>query len=386
MTNTHAPLPLHRQPHAFRSSVLPIVHTALEDELTMYCLLTAAVCRVRHHDRLHYPASTEDYFMSEALRLLQELINAVESKNSSASDRLIHSIMFLGIAESFRRNYAAARTHLGALLGLLGSDGITQLQDRSVQEQLLLVDLVDSSIFLEPCRFNGHYDPGPATILALTERDLNNFTESEALGSTLLAKNASILPPALKGLVLQILESYYVKCRLKTSLISRSRGFEITHWVTRRNRAVWKRLLAFVTSERKIQALKAALVMWNLLCMTLTARMRTTKEMASNLKSSMDQIPANDWTGDEDVRLWVLLVGFHCAEEESETDGWFAEQIRRVQGLKRNIIGTTPAPGESLLEVLVNFQRRFLFHDPVQTPRTEKLVEWLNWWDDLISL
>lgn len=383
---TNVPLPIHRHPHAFRTSVVPIVHTALEDQLTMYCLLTAAVCRVRHHDRIRYPVSTEDYFMSEALRLLQELIEAANSKTSVARDRLVSGIMFLGIAESFRRNYAAARTHLHALLELLGADGVTQLLDKSVQEQLLLVDLVDSSIYLEPCRFTSIDDPGPATVLSLTEQEINSFAESEPLGCSLLAKDGAMLPAGLKDLVMHILESYNVKTGLKASLVSQSRSFEVTHWVTKRNRAVWKRLLAFVTLERKVQALKAALIMWILLCMTLTARVRTVKEMASNLKSSMDHIPAEEWCRHEDVRLWILMMGYHCAEEESDTFIWFAEQIRRVQSLKRKAIGTMPTPNEGLLTVLVRFQRGFLFHDPVQMPRTERLVEWMTWWDDLISM
>ena len=217
---TNVPLPLDRHPHAFRNSVVPIVHTALEDELTMYCLLTAAVCRVRHHDRIRYPVATEDYFMSEALRLLQELIDAANSKSSGANDRLVSSIMFLGIAESFRRNHGAARTHLHVLLELLGADGVDKLQDKSVQEQLLLVDLVDSSIYLEPCRFTSIDDPGPAAVLSLTEQEVHDVAESEPLGSSLLAKDGFILPAGLRDLVMQILESYNVKNRLKTSLIS----------------------------------------------------------------------------------------------------------------------------------------------------------------------
>lgn len=326
--------------------------------------------------------------MSEALRLLQKLIDAADFSNSVANDRLVSSILFLGIAESFRRNYEASRTHLRALLDILGPNGVTQLHDKSMREQLLLVDLVDSSIYLEATRFINNSDPGPASVLALTEQELSSPSRSEDLGSALLAKGDPILPAGLKDLVLQILETYDVKYRLKTLLISKSRGFEITHWVTKRNRAIWKRLLDFVTLERKVQALKAALTMFILLCMTLTARVRTTKEMAVNLRALLEQITAKEWCHDEDLRLWILLMGYHCAEDQSPTLMWFAEQIRRVQGLKKKIIGTIPMPGkeEGLSEVFVRFQRRFLFHAAVQTTRTVELTDWLAWWDDLVLL
>lgn len=62
---TNAPLPLQRQPQAFRNSVVPIVHVALEDELIMHCLLATAVCRVRYHDG-------ESSWLSNALSQLRQ--------------------------------------------------------------------------------------------------------------------------------------------------------------------------------------------------------------------------------------------------------------------------------------------------------------------------
>ena len=384
MTNTL--VSLQRQPHAFRDTVVPIVQNALEDELTMYCLLTAAVCRVRHHDCLQYAESAEHRFMAGALHVLQTHIAGTELQSGNVTDRLVGAIMFLGVAESFRKDYRAARTHLTAISKLLGPDGISMLQDKNLQEQLLLFDLVDSSLHLEPCRFVSGDDPGPVEILALTDEELDGSNKHATLGTSLLLRDDSILPSALMDLIMQVLETYDIKRRLKTSSMSRHRAFETSHWVTKRNRATWKRLLDFPTCDKRIHTLRTALILWILQVMTVTGRVRTIKVIASRLQSSLDGMSAADWSGMEDIRLWILLMGYHCAEADSEVFGWFAEQVRIVQGLRRKVTGTIPGLGENLFQVLAKFQCRFLYDESIQRPRTEKLAQWLDWWIDLLRV
>jgi hypothetical protein len=304
---------------------------------------------------------------------------------SDPSDQLLSCIMFLACAEGYRSNYSAAKTHLEASSKLLEpSGGVLQLQDKNLQGQLLMSDLTIACANFKPCIFGCNYDPGPASVLKLTESELCSGKDY-ALGTMILAESSEILPTTLRELVLEILESYNIRCRLNTAIMTPARAFETTYWVAKRNMAIRSRLLAFTTSEQTVHALRIVLVMWTILTMTVGGGVKKTiKIMASKLLSIMEQIGPQDWIGHEDVKLWILLVAWNCAREDSETYAWFAERIRRMRGVIRTS-AAKKSHGRDLTEVLVSFQRGFLYDDSTQRARTEKLAGLLSWWEDFIA-
>ena len=107
--------------------------------------------------------------------------------------------------------------------------------------------------------------------------------------------------------------------------------------------------------------------------------------MALKLKDILED--TLDCTGLEDVKCWVLLMGYFCAGEDGVIQSWFAAQIRVVRRLHGDKISISPqgASWEILVQDLIALQQRFLYHEPVQRPLTEKLTDWLTWWDEWTS-
>ena len=386
MSWTYSPVSSERRgPYAFGDSVTRIVKTALSDTLQMYCLLSAAVARVYHIDGLPFPTAIakEHHFMQQSLALLQERILDTIRLGSHPSDQLLSCIMFLACAEGYRSNYTAAKTHLKASSKLLEpSGGVLKLQDKNLQGQLLMSDLTIACANLQPCIFGCDYDPGPASVLKLKKTELS-MDCSHALGTSLLAKSSKILPPELRELVLEILESYNIRCRLNTAAMTPTRAFETTHWVAKRNMAIRSRLLSFIPTEQTVNALRIVLVMWTILTMTVGGGVKKTiKIMASNLLDVMERTEPIDWIGHEDVKLWILLVAWNCAREDSETYAWFAERIRRMRCVVKTF---AKSQNHDLIEALALFQCGFLYDDLTQKGRTEKLAGLLTWWDDFIT-
>ena len=384
---TNDPSAVRYRPCAFKSAAVDKVNTALQDSLTMYSLLSAAASRVRHTDALSIVVSPgiEHYYTQQALRLMQERINGEEILASAATERLARCIMFLSSAECYRDDYSACRTHFEAALKLVErSGGVTQVQDKSLQGHLLMIDLFLSCVELVPCLSGNDYDPGPASMLSLSDEELL-LTDEPVLGHVLMHKDETILPVSLWECVLQIIESYSVKRRLNTSTMSPQRSFETTHWVTKRNMAIRNRLLAIQTPDERVHALRTALVMWTLLAMDITGRVRAVKIMACRLKSLLERIPSCQWNDHHDVRFWILLMGYSCAEDNSTTHRWFVEEIRTRYGLRPHIIQEHWHRGD-LSQALETFQQGFLFHAPVQRSRTERLAKHLSTWDDFVAV
>lgn len=364
--------------YAFRSAVEHIMCMAWADELAMCSLLSAASSRFRFIDRLPSPPPLEkEYcYLDRALNLLRMRINE-NTKDEKKVKELLQHVMFLASAEAYRDNVKAAQIHLKAAVKLLASrGGIMQVEDQCLQGQLLMTDLYLACINVVPCIFQCDYDPGPANTLLLEEWELTP-SENGNIGTALLTKSNMTVPIEFKHLIRQIVESYGIKTRLRIDTMSLSRAMETTHWITKRNMAIRNRLLALKAKNTKVQALKMVLIMWTLLSMNLTGRIKTVKIMAVGLMETMIKSKFADWTGDEDIRLWILLVGYTCAAENTETCEWFYQQCCEVGGLLSPLT-TFLVKEQSIAETLEKFQCRFLYHAPVQEQRMQDLVRKLD--------
>ena len=106
--------------------------------------------------------------------------------------------------------------------------------------------------------------------------------------------------------------------------------------------------------------------------MSLTGRIKTIKVMAPKVRSIMGQIPASDWTGNEDLECWILLVGYASAQQDSEVSDWFFEHLCSSEYLQS--LPYIVRRDDALVEILERLQRKFFFHAPVQKPLTHDLV------------
>ena len=289
-----------------------------------------------------------------------------------STNQIVLCIMFLGSAEAYRDNLAAAKIHLQTALKLLEPDGVMAMTDKNLQGQLLMSDLFLACIDMSPCLCGYAYDPGPASILNLVDEELFPFHKA-GHGVTLLAEDVIILPASLRQMVIDILESYKINCQLNVSIMNQERAFETTHWVAKRNMSIRARILAIPSDQdNRVFALKSAIIMWTLLAMNITGRIKTVKMMALKLKTTLEQISSSTWLGYQDVNLWILLVGYCCARDGSTELAWFADQITGGNAWWR--ISEMLSRSDSILLALEAFSRGFLYHPPVQRSRIEAIA------------
>lgn len=364
--------------YTFQGAVNHIVRMAIEDKLAMYCLLSASASRLQFIDRLPCPQVTgkEHYYLHNALQLLRSRIDTSVPQASEQLRQLLIFIVFLTSAEAYRDEISAAKTHLRAAVGLLKQKGgLMYVQDENLRGQLAMSDLYLACVELEPCLFDCDYDPGPVSALCLQEGELDPLCD-DVTGNRWLNRDINILPLNLRVLIEQVIESYSVKARLQTFLMSASRVMEITHWISKRNMAIRHRLLALTTNNLNVHALRVSIIMWTLLTMNVTGRTKTVKVMAPMLRSILAGIPPSGWDGNKDIHFWILVVGFSCAVDGSEDSAWFVSQCCRFSSWQRPLgpAKATQNWDESLAERLENFQRGFFFDAEVQRVRTKRLA------------
>jgi hypothetical protein len=381
-----------QEPYVFKKSnaysVTNIVYHAVQDGLLMHCLLSAAASRLENIDIPHTFAADQlqHRYKQKALSLLKARVLSADTRNQAVKADLVQCITFLGAAASYRDEYEEARMHLRAALALLRQGGgLSQLQDENVRGQVQMMDLYLACVDLKPCECAPDYDPGPAFNLSLSDHELYPLEQSKMASALLEGCDDFVLSPPLRELVLRIRESYIIKIRLNWDNVDSARGFEISHWVTKRNMAIRNRLLAIEACNAPVHALRVALIMWTLLAMNITGRVKTVKTMASRLECILRRIAPDNWKGNAHVRLWILLTGYSCAEENSEEWQWFVEEIR---WLFAGVLSPAIVQ-DDLLAALAAFQHGFFYHTPVQHDRTEHLAGLLSststlWWEDVI--
>jgi hypothetical protein len=236
----------------------------------MYSLLSASTSRIQHIDgrSFEFAVDKEHLFMGNALQLMQKRIES-KATDPKSTEQIVLCIMFLGSAEAYRGNLEAARIHLRTALRLLEPGGVKAMTDENLQGQLLMSDLFLACVDMQPCLCSPFYDPGPAWTLDLTDEEVLPPANINH-GSIFLQKDSIILPAPLGELVREILESYNINCRLKVAAMNPERAFQTTHWVTKRNMAIRAKLLAIVTVDPRLCALKVSIIMWTLLAMNIT--------------------------------------------------------------------------------------------------------------------
>jgi len=210
--------------------------------------------------------------------------------------------------------------------------------------------------------------------------------------------NSSSVSPEVKMLSSQIRETYILKRCLDTILMSPERALQTTHWITKRNMAIRNRLLSgfshssttaasasvfpspYTAHERRNQLIervvRAALIMYTLLSMNITGRVKTVKVMARHLErlfapllvdtnSLAAQSSETAVASDHGLLLWIVVIGYSCAQDNSDTEQWFAQQY---QALNINV-------GCAELDQLEGMQSTFFYHVQIQRPRLQKLTE-----------
>lgn len=392
---------LRRGGYVFENAVNHVVYTSLHDSLAMYCLLTASLCRLRHVDHLPFSGRTnENLYMSQALSLMQARINKAAAAKDTNLLYLLTSVIFLAAAEAYRDGFRASRVHLEAAMGILkyANTDVKQVADPNLQGQFFMSDLFLGCVNLEPCLFpSSDYDPGPSALLKLQPAELLPVPfELEHTAESLLSNSS--LSPEVKILSSQIRDTYILKRCLNTILMSPKRALQTTHWITKRNMAIRNRLLSVFTQSSNPVAsasilrgsnttheernqlvervVRAALIMYTLLSMNITGRVKTVKVMARHLQALFAPLLADTTSSetqaskiaiadDHGLLLWIVVIGYSCAQDNSDTEQWFAQQYQAL----------SLSAGCAELDRLQSMQSTFFYHAQIQRPRLQKLID-----------
>ncbi|KAK4609028.1 hypothetical protein CLAFUW4_14278 [Fulvia fulva] len=247
------------------------------------------------------------------------------------------------------------------------------MRNKHLQKQLLMGDLFLACVNLEPCLCGHDYDPGPSDLLELQVAELCDASASSLLlGSSLLAADNAIVLPELKDLVQQIIEVYTVKSQMRIQNMSTKRALQTGHWITTRNMAIRNRLLAVNSIADGTNAIRTALIMWTLLTMNITGRLKTIGIMAQRLQQLYQRLPY-EATQLSQCWFWLLTIGHMCSSAGSGTCSWFLHRLYDLEEI-RITLSTQDCHKQTLTRRLKTMQCGFLYDDAIQGPLTEALA------------
>ena len=383
-TWTYCPAALHYAPSGPRISTGGLVSAAFEDDLMMHCILSAAASRIYYVDGIERPwwSAADVHSTQHALHLLQERIPKAGIEDLEARERLVSSILHLGGAAFYKRDFSTAKVHATAAVRIAELEGsIRDLQDPFIRGRLLSLDDLISCAEMVPCAANCMYDPGPASTLGDLEQIMVNTNDEDLVAESLL-QDENITSVEIRDLTIHIRECHIIQLRVaQCAKLSSPQKLDVKHWLTMRTLAIRNRLLALTCDNTQEETLRVALIMWTLLPPhgNVKRYARIAQTLAPRLRSLLS--PRSDVKVDtyEKSRLWYLLLGNSCSQEDTETQQWFAEEIHEMIRL----IGGRLSIGldAGLTEHLIDFQKRYFFHEGLLTPVTERLAQWLLWND-----
>jgi hypothetical protein len=360
----------------FAPHVRKFLAHALQDALLIHCVLSAAASRVQYVEGLAITCFKERELFStqQSVKLLQREIQGCRTQSHASRERLVNCMLYLGAGAIYRQDLQTAKIHINAaveLVELIG--GVTTLQDPQVLVRVISLDDLLACIDLTPCKIKPNYDPGGLPMLGLCGKTRTRHVDPLPIG--FVATDQSVLAPALRPLVLDVIECHQIKCSLETSgSILSSEALIQRQELKLRTLATRNRLLAFCTSDSRIEAVRLSLIMCTLLPPSDVRQIRTAQGIAHRLKRSLEHQLDLDLKckGSERIKFWCLLIGYYCGKPGDTVRQWFASQIRQIIDREGASIGVRLGP--EVLSDLIAFQEEFLFEGFTLKPLTEKLT------------
>ena len=138
--------------------------------------------------------------------------------------------------------------------------------------------------------------------------------------------------------------------------------------------AVRHRLLALNLPDPRLDAFRAALVLWVVTTTTLLGQQRLGARIAPQVRTKLEFVSAQGlaWGVDSDIEAWILSLGGMCAVADSVDELWFMDSLSNV------FLERTATPEllstEVILSHLKELQLRFFYHEAVYGPRAEHLA------------
>jgi hypothetical protein len=312
----------------------------------------------------------ELFLTQTALRLLRARLEVSTDAESDNVETLVACMLHLGSAAFYKGDVRTAALHIKAATTLAERiGGVTAISDPYVRGRIISFDDLISCLELRPCLLDATYDPpSPMPSSALVQQT------PASVACDLLAVDRHVMPPSLRELVLQIVQ--YQDARSQTTQSNSTPMFEALanrQWLALRLLAIRNRLLALQLIEPQANIVRLVLLMWTLLPSSDMSQATIANALAPKLKYVLEHLRLMDWAMCKDTYIWCLLMGYCCSKERSQLEEWFAKQVGwQLRNKRMNIKHKS-----ELFEVLVVLQKRHLYHQSAQEPKTKRLAAWL---------
>ena len=358
--------------YAFRTSATEVVRSALASEVDMYALLACMASRLEYIDRK--PGQNMDEYLGKALAATRKLLIERAKHEPKSNEEILMIIFHLYAAEGYRNNAAAARIHMkGAKTIVQCIGGLAKLRDPQMRELLITGDGLLSAMTLQPCELPCEFDTGSYLEATPVELQFDAVYDLSDIAPALRQRSSgSIIPREMEALIDETAEISWVLQNAKDG--SPEASTHAMRWLQIRNMAVRHRLLGLNLHDPRLDAFRAALVLWIVTTTTLLGQQRLGARIAPQVrvKLKMAELEQLNWRMDSDVEAWVYSLGAMCAISDSLDEAWFIEK------LSKSLLERMASPGRVDAQVIFNhlkaLQLRFLYHDTVYGPRAEDLA------------
>jgi hypothetical protein len=359
--------------YTFQTSATQVIQSALASDVDMYALLACMASRLEYIDR--QPGQGTDEYLGKALAATRKLLMQRASHEPKSNEEILMIIFHLYAAEGYRNNAAAAKIHMkGAKTIVQCIGGLAKLRDPQMRELLITGDGLLSAMTLQPCELPCEFDPGsylkatPSALRFAAKYDLS------AIAPALRDRSEdSIIPLTMANVIDETTEINWVLQQAKHGSPEASK--HAMRWLQIRNMAVRHRLLGLSLPDHRLDAFRAALVLWIVTTTTLLGQQRLGARIAPQvqLKLKAASSHALDWEGDTDVQAWILSLSAMCAISNSAEEAWFISKLSNM--IPRPDVAGVHVSEKAVLDNLTDLQRRFFYHEAVYAPRAETLAK-----------
>ncbi len=358
--------------YAFQTSATEVIQSALSSDVDMYALLACMASRLEYIDR--QPGQGTDEYLGKALTATRKLLMERAKHEPKSNEEILMIIFHLYAAEGYRNNATAARIHMkGAKTIIQCIGGLAKLRDPQMRELLITGDGLLSAMTLQPCELPCEFDPGSYLEATPTDVRFDAAYDLRSIAPALRQRPArSMIPQAMQGVIEETAEINWVLQHAKDGSPEASK--HAMRWLQVHNMAVRHRLLGLNLPDPRLDAFRAALVLWVVTTTTLLGQQRLGARIAPQVRMKLDFARSRGlyWGTDSDIEAWIHSLGGMCAISDSLDEIYFIENLGNLL-LKRVSAGEV-LNAKGILGHLEELQLQFFYHEAVFGSRAQNLA------------
>ena len=331
---------------------------SLQDEMTIYCLLSYAGSLRINQDGAHLEPLVRQYIHKAILATKARL-----EAQPHLDEGLVMNIFLMCSAEWLAFRGDEWYIHMRLVKQLVDQMGGLSTLNETNKENVLLGDGFFAADRLTLPVFPCDFDPGPPDAAAVKWM-LGNNIRSEG-GQGFLESAAAFIPDHLRRIVVDLAQT--------SSILAADQDAPpaILHWIHLRNLAIRHRMLTLMTVDRRTSALRLALLIWILMVVFRTVRRMLWHSLAPRLREILTSTGDEMWHGHAPMMVWIQTIGSMASQPGSEVEKWFSAKLGpRLHDVVR--------PEGDVFEYLSDLSNGFFYLHRVQRPMMQRVVAQLS--------